>query len=120
MTIWVILSLCIFFTVITIVRPNFMWSILAAVCWFLLFWWTRSNPLAGFVIGDTGDTAIIGVCWGAITFVLLYTINDRRRKKEIAEKEIRENGKMAGYVGAKESYDEYYARLDRVVHGKKK
>ena len=119
MTIWVILALCVFFTVVTLLRPNFMWSILSAICWFLLFWWTRSNPLAGFTIGDTGDTVIIGICWGAIVFVLLYTINDRRRKKEIAEKEAKENGEAQGGFNEEMSYDEYYAKLDKLVNGRK-
>ena len=118
MTIWIILVLCGFFTLITLLRPNVMWSILSAICWFLLFWWTRSNPLAGFAVGDTGDTVIISICWGAIAFVLLYTIRDSRNKKR--EREAKESENAPKAVGTRESADDYYDRLDRTLHPKKK
>jgi hypothetical protein len=62
MTLAFIFALCIFFTILAIVKPEVMWGILAAVCWLMMFWWTRNNILTGFVLGDLGDTAIIGIC----------------------------------------------------------
>ena len=122
MTTWVILSLCAFFTVIAIMRPNYMWGLLSAICWMMFFWYTRSNPLTGFVIGDFGDTILISICVGASAFILIYTtIRVRAEKTKEMDKEYGESGGRGGnsQIGTSESTDAYYDRLNRLTHPKK-
>ena len=121
MTLVFIFALCVFFTILAIVKPEVMWGILAAVSWLMMFWWTRSNVLTGMVIGDLGDTAIIGICIGSATAILMSTIIRDNKRKKIARGELDEDGNPIEEkrTGTRESSDDYYERINRLTHPKK-
>jgi hypothetical protein len=120
MTAWWILLMCLFMTVISIWKPNMMWGLLCAISWMLLFWWTRSNVMTGFALGDFGDTILISICIGAAVFTLIYTnIKVREQRIEQSDKELNESGGKRE-SGSRETSNNYYERLDRLTHPKKK
>ena len=106
-----------FFTLLVIFKPDFMWSILAAVSAMLLFWFVQTYP--PFALGDFGNVAFITICWGDAAFVLLYTIVDNNKKKRV-EREKKEAEHPTKPTAARESSDEYYDRINRLTHPKKK
>lgn len=114
-----IAAVCAFFTLLVIFKPDFLWSILAAVSAMLLFWFVQTYP--PFTLGDFGNVAFITICIGDAAFVLLYTIRDNNHKKrekiDAETKYNREHGIRP--QGSEESADEYYERLYRVTHTKK-
>ena len=111
MTVWIIVMICFFFTVWTIIRPNVMWSILAAVSWMLMMWCVLTYDL--FTEGDFGEQAFISICIGAAAFVLIYTIRDDNKKRR-GEREKSESRNKP--IGAGESAGDYYDRLNRLTH----
>ena len=115
MLMWLILVLCIFFTLLVIFKPDFMWGILSAVCWMILFWYVQTYE--PFALGDFGNVAFIGVCIGASAFVLLYTINDNNKKKRGEREKFESEHKP---TGTRESSNDYFDRLNRLTHSKKK
>jgi hypothetical protein len=121
MTLAFIFALCVFFTILALVKPEVMWGILAAVSWMMMFWWTRDNLLTGIVLGDLGDTGIISICIGASTAILLYTIVRDNKRRKIERGELDEKGRPieTKETGTRENSDDYYERLNRITHPKK-
>ncbi len=108
-------AICAFFTILTIWKPNIMWAILGMASYGLLLWFVRTYP--PFTAGTLGDVIFICFCIGGAAFLLLYTVNDGKKKREATEKEARENGEIVN-EGTSESADEYFDRLSRVTKRK--
>lgn len=106
-----IAAVCAFFTLLVIFKPDFLWSILAAVSAMLLFWFVQTYP--PFTLGDFGNVAFVCICIGDAAFVLLYTIRDNNHKKkdkiDAEAKYNREHGIRTN--GVNQSADDYYEDL---------
>ncbi len=122
MTVWWIAGLAMFFTFIALWKPHFIWGLVSFAIWWFLFFYTRTFPLTGIVIGDTGDTLFSGVVIGAACGILILTVlrenAERKEKREAKLKEARENGENP--EGIRETPDQYYDRMQYVNHPKKK
>lgn len=103
-----IAAVCAFFTLLVIFKPDFLWSILAAISAMLLFWFVQTYP--PFTLGDFGNVSFVCICIGDAAFVLLYTIrDDNKKKREATEKYNKEHNIRP--TGTKETSDQYYERL---------
>jgi len=110
-------AICAFFTLLTIFKPHFAWSILAAISYMFMLWFVQTYP--PFTLGTTGNIIFICICILGASFCLVYTINDNNHKKE---KERKENGSVERerqHINHKQSSDDYYNKLRDLTHTKK-
>ena len=115
-------GLCAFMTFIAVWKPHYMWGIVCFASWWLLFFYTRTNPFAGFTVGDAGDTIFTLVIWAASLTILINTVLVERKTRRFNKGEIDEKGqetKKEGTTAATETPSDYHDRLYRLTHAKK-
>jgi mannose/fructose/N-acetylgalactosamine-specific phosphotransferase system component IIC len=110
-------AICAFFTLLTILKPHFAWSILAAISYMFLLWFVQTYP--PFALGTTGNIIFISICILGAAFCLVYTINDNNHKKEKERKENGSTERERHTVGHKQTSDDYYDSLKNLSNRKK-
>lgn len=128
MTAWWILLLCVSLSVIALWKPNYILGVVASASWMILLWFTRTTPLTGFVLGNTGDTILVLVLLGIAAGIILYTVlREISLKKSISlagDNSSKEDNGMRRNASARpigrESAEEYEARLYRTTHPQKR
>lgn len=115
MTVWWIAGLAVFFTIVALWKPHFIWGLVSFSAWWFLFFYTRTFPLTGITVGDTGDTIFIGMVIGAACGILILTVirEGKEKKEELEKEEEKAREKGLNPAGVKETADDYYYRLEK-------
>lgn len=109
-------AICAFFTLLVIFKPDFMWSILAAISYMFMLWYVQTYE--PFAVGTFGNTVFISICIAGAAFCLLYTIRDNSKKKKVERERMESENKPTG--NTEESSDAYYDRMKGLLNAKNK